>query len=243
MSPELGLVVFVTLLWGPTALWLGYRAFRVHRGNSFRSSSLASEPKYGSQSSPDELGALVDRDGFWVCWSCRSLNRREASHCYGCQAAMVSVGQQVPGEPPVRRMVPVMAEGIARSFEGAPWTTVAIAATENDLPAPEIFVRDPVPVLSSAPREAPVVVPVCPFLGLRDDPSTRCDFPDPRNLCHAASTRGATLFAFPRQFVTGKAGSVRAQPIDAELQKSTCLTATHERCARYPAVEAAAASR
>ena len=101
VSTELGLVLLVTLLWGPTALWLGYRAIRGHRGRLSGSSGVAFEPMRSSQPSLDEIEALVARDRFWVCWTCRSLNRREARVCYGCQAAMGSAGGQTPGELPV----------------------------------------------------------------------------------------------------------------------------------------------
>jgi hypothetical protein len=221
MSPELGIALFVTLIWGPTLLWVGYRTLRGHRGPN----------------------------GFWVCGTCRSLNRREANRCYGCRTAMSSAVRQAPGELQdpgellVSRGVPVMADGIARSSGEAAGTTVTLATPRNASPAPEILVRDPERVLSAAPREAPVGVPVCPFLGFKSDPSTRCDFPDPRNLCHATSERGAMSLAPTRRFVTGIAGARRPQPIGAEHQKSRCLTATHGQCARYPAVELVAANR
>jgi hypothetical protein len=136
-----------------------------------------------------------------------------------------------------------MADGIARPSGEAAGTTVAPATPRNAPPAPEIAVRAPEHVLSAAPPEAPAGVPVCPFLGFRNDPSTRYDFPDPANLCHATSERGATSVASPRRFVTSMAGTRRSQPIGVEHQKSRCLTAAHKQCARYPAVEVVAAIR
>ena len=243
MSPELGFALFVTLLYGPTALWLGYRALRQYRGRLPEPFNAESKPMRRSQLAPDEVEALVGSDEFWVCGTCRSLNRREANRCYGCRTAKGSAGRQAPGELPVSRGVPVMADGIARSSGEAAGTTVALATPRDAPPAPEIRVRAPEHVLSAAPPEALAGVPVCPFLGFRDDPSTRYDFPDPGNLCHATSERGATSVASPRRFGTRMAGTRRSQPIDAEHQKSRCLTAAHEQCARYPAVEVVAASR
>lgn len=243
MSPELGFLLFVTLLWGPTALWLGYRSLRGHRGRLPGPFDGVSEPMRSSQLEPDQPAALVGSDGFWVCGTCSSLNRREANRCYGCQAAKGSPGRQAPNELLVSPGVPVMADGIARPSGKAAGTTVALATPRNAPPVPEILVRAPEHVLSAAPPEAAAGVPVCPFLGLGDDPSTRYDFPDPRNRCYATLERGATSMGSRRRFVTGMAGTRRPQPIGAEHQKSRCLTAAHGQCARYPAVEVVAANR
>jgi hypothetical protein len=268
MSLE-GIALVVTLFWGLTALWLAYRTPRGHRGRhpleSFTESS----------------------DGLWLCGTCLSLNRRDVNLCYNCRKGKGFSGRQTPGELPVSRGVPVMAEGIAgrqtpgelpvsrgvpvmaegiagRQAPGelpvsrrvpvmaegsagssgeAAWTTVAPATPRNAPQAPEILVRAPEHRLSAAVLGAPQSVPVCPFLGFRDDPSTRYDFPDPANLCHATSGRGTTSLASPRRFVTGVAGTRRPQPIAAQHQKSHCLTAAHKQCARYPAVEVVAAKR
>jgi hypothetical protein len=233
----------VALLLGLAALWLSNRALRADRTRLTGSSSVAPEPKRSSRPSPQELAALVGQDGFWICLTCHSVNRREANRCYSCRAAKGSAGPPAPAALPVSRRVPVMAKGKARSVDHPVATTVVPAATGTAHPASAVLVRDPEPASPEAPRQAASGVSVCPFLGFRDDPSTRCDFPDSRNHCHATSKRGATLFASPRQFVTGKAGRVRSQPIDAEHQKSTCLSATYEQCARYPAVLAGAAPR
>jgi len=236
MSPEMG-VLFVALLWGPTALWLVYRTLRGHRGR-------LSGPFSRSQLAPDELEASVDSDGFWACGTCSSLNRGEANRCYSCRTAKGSAGRQAPSELPVSPGVPVMADSVARSSRELPvspgvpvmaasaarssgevaGTTLALATPRNAPPVSEVHVRAPEKVLSAAPSEAPGGVPVCPFLGLRKDPSTRYDFPDPGNSCRAAGAR-------------------RPQPISVEHQKSRCLTAAHEPCARYVAVEMVAANR
>jgi hypothetical protein len=244
MNPEFGVVLIVALLWGPTALWLTYSTIRGHRGQHDSGPFTAvSEPMRSLQLAPDELEALVDLDGFWVCGTCRSLNRREGNRCYSCRTAKGIAGRQAPGQLPVSRGVPVMAEGIARSSGAATGTTVAIAPRRNAPSAPETHVPAPGHLLSTALLEAPAGAPVCPFLGWRDDPSTRYDYPDPANLCHATSERGATSVASPRRILTGVAGTRRSSPIGLGHQESHCLTAAHEQCARYPAVEVVAANR
>jgi len=346
------------------ALWLSRRALRRHRERLSGSSSAASEPKRNAVSSPQVVAAYVGQDEFWVCWSCRSLNRREAGKCYRCHTAMGSARPPAPASPPARRRVPVMAEGIARSPAGAGATPMGLAATARVVtgkqamvaidvatpraiprysvplsPAPQpkavplsapvavspavpvaapvavspavpvaapvpvapvvpreavpvavaapvaspvpvaatpvaspvpvaatpvaspapvtpaapavapvsvappvpmaaAPVASPVPVASPAPRQAVESVSVCPFLGFRDDPSTRYEFPDAANLCHAASERGSAPPASSRRFGIGKASTVRSQPIDLEHQKTRCLSAMHEQCSRYPAVKA-----
>ena len=374
------------------ALWLSRRALRRHRERLSGSSSAASEPKRNAVSSPQVVAAYVGQDEFWVCWSCRSLNRREAGKCYRCHTAMGSARPPAPASPPARRRVPVMAEGIARSPAGAGATPMGLAATARVVtgkqamvaidvatpraiprysvplsPAPQpkavplsapvavspavpvaapvavspavsvaapvavspavpvaapvavspavpvaapvpvapvvpreavpvavaapvaspvpvaatpvaspvpvaatpvaspapvtpaapavapvsvappvpmaaAPVASPVPVASPAPRQAVESVSVCPFLGFRDDPSTRYEFPDAANLCHAASERGSAPPASSRRFGIGKASTVRAQPIDLEHQKTRCLSAMHEQCSRYPAVKASGTS-
>jgi len=249
MSPELGFLLFLALLWGPTALWLVFRTIRGNRGRLPR-------PFDRSQLAPGELDAPVGSDGFWACGTCRSLNRSGASRCYRCRMAKGSAGRQAPGELPVGPGIPVMAEGIARPSGELPVgpgipvmaeviarssgelpvaTTVALATRGNGPPAPETFVHAPEHVLSAAPTEPAVGVPVCPFLGFWDGPAARFDFPTPGHFCHATAGRSATPLAFLRRFVPGMAGTGRPQPIAAEHQKSWCLAAAHQRCARYPA--------
>ena len=246
MSPE-GIALIVTVFCGLTALWLAYRTARGRRGQhpieSFTEGS----------------------NGLWLCGTCLSLNRRDMNFCYNCRRAKGFASGQTPGELPVSRGVPVMAEGIAggqtpgelpvsravpvmaggspgSSVEDA-GTNVAPATPRNPPPAPEILVRAPEHLLSAAVVGAPPSVPVCPFLGFRDDPSTRYDFPDPANLCHATSQQGTMAAASARRIPTGGGDHRRPQPIDPEHQKSRCLTAAHGMCARYPGVEVVAATR
>ena len=255
MSLELG-VLFAALLWGPTALWLVYRTLRGRQGR-------LSGPFSRSQLAPDELEALVGSDGFWACGTCRSLNRGEANRCYSCRTGKGSAGRPAPRELPVSPGVPVMAEGTARSSRelpvspgvpvmaegtanssgGAARTAVALATPRDAPPALEILVHAPEHAFSAAPPEASVGVPVCPHLGWRNDSYTRSDFPDPRNVCHATSERGAASVASIRRVVASMGGTKRSQPIVVEHQKSHCLTAAHKQCARYPADEVVAASR
>ena len=257
-------LLFVSLLWGPTALWLVYRSLRGPRGRLRETFTTVSEPMRSSQLAPDEPEALLGLDGYWVCETCRSLNHPEVNRCYGCRTAKGSAGRQaagelpvtrgVPvmaegslgrqaaGELPVTRGVPVMAEGIARSSDEAAGMTVDPATPRDAPPAPAILVRAPEHAWSAAPPEAPAGVTVCPFLGFRDDPSTRYDFPDPANFCHATSERRAASVASPRRFVASMGGTRRPEPIGVEHQKSRCLTAAHEQCARHPAAKVVAAN-
>jgi hypothetical protein len=258
MSPELGFALFLTLLWGPTALWLAYRAIRGRRNQRSESFNVASETVTSptlAPGRPEELAA----QGFWVCGACRSLNRREAKRCYSCKATPGSTAQPSPAQQPVGGMVavmaeavpvkadmvpvmaeavPVMATSVARSSVEPARTTPALATRQTD-PVPDGLADEPAPVLIAASLAAPAGPPVCPYLGFKSDPSTRCDYPDPRNQCHAASGRGATSFTLPR-FIPGKAGTGRPQEITGSHQQSHCLTAAHEACARYPAVQAPA---
>ena len=243
MSPELGITLFVTLLYAPTALWLVYRTLRGPRLRVHEPFNGVSEPLPRSELAPDEPEMLVSADGSWVCGPCRSLNRRQASRCYSCRAEKGAPGGQAPGALPVSNWVPVMADGIARTSGEAAVTAVAPALPGNAPGAPEILVHAPGHVVSAVPPSAPAGLAVCPFLGFRDDPSTRYDFPDPANLCHASSEPGATPEASPRRFVGRMPGTGRSQPIGAEHQASVCLTPMLEACARYAAVAVVAASR
>jgi hypothetical protein len=230
MSAELG-VLFVALLWGPTALWLVYRTLRGRQGR-------LSGPFSRSQLAPDELEALVGSDGFWACGTCRSLNRGEANRCYSCRTAKGSAGRPAPRELPVSPGVPVMAEGTARSSRELPVspgvpvmaegtarssreaarTTAAVATPRSAPPALEVLIRAPELEWSAVPPWALAGAPACPFLGWRNDPTTRSDFPDPRNLCHATSERGAASVASPRRVVASMGGTRRSQPIAVEHQ-------------------------
>ena len=251
MSPEVGFALFLTLLWGPTALWLGYRAIREHRSHRSGSFSMASETV--SRSLPESIapdGLLAQ--GFWVCGACRSVNRRGVKRCYGCKMAMESTGQPGSGSQPVPqpvgRMVPVMAEAIAVPVGGTSRATAPAATPWSNPAVFHVLTSDPVLesnsglVVAAVPHEVPAVLPVCPFLGFKSDPSTRCDFADPRNFCHATSARGAASLASPRRLLPGKAGTTRPQEIGASQQGSLCLTTAHEQCARYPATQTVAAS-
>ena len=264
MSPELGIALIVTLLGGPTALWITFsRLHGYRRRHPSESSASVPEPVRSSQLTPAEFEALVGSDGLWVCGTCRSLNRREANRCYSCRTRKGMAGRQAPREPAVSRGVPVMAQDLARSSRepavsrGVPvmaqdlarssreaaGTPVAIATARSALPGPEVRVPAPEHVLFAGPPEASAGPPVCPFLGWRADPSTRYDFPDPGNRCHATSERGVMSVASPRQILTGMVGTERAQPISVRYQESRCLTAAHNECARYPAAEGVATSR
>ena len=141
MSPEAGIALVVTLLWGPTALWLLYRAVRGHqRPHSFGPFASPSESTSRDHRPPAELEALVEADGLWACGACRSLNRREASRCYSCRSAKGIADRQASTERPVSPGVPVMAESVARSSgdlpvsPGVPVMAESVARSSGDLP-------------------------------------------------------------------------------------------------------------
>ena len=71
--------------------------------------------------------------------------------------------------------------------------------TLNELPA-------------SGPAPDPATDPVCPFLGMVDDPATHFVFPSSAQRCHAGS---------------------RPSAVDAAKQGRDCLTAAHVSCSRY----------
>lgn len=293
MSPELGFLLFVALLWGPTALWVLYRAAVSPRNR-------VSNETYGriaaESAVPAPASAPPDFEEFWACASCRSLNRREAKRCYSCRAQRSAPPSDAAEGPAVTTWVPVMAPGltpspppgrepVAATVTAAPARTPparspvapAAAMPARDRRAP---VNSPPPVRaveagspaaspagvavaaapavavasvttlerSSAPQDAPAstsetepdaagaatVPEVCPFLGLRDDPSTRLDFPDSRNACHAAS--GLRSGGEHRRPGTARLRSGKARAIEPDHQATHCLAATHLVCPRYPAV-------
>ena len=221
MNVELLLVLFVALLYGPTVLWLVFRTLRGHRRRLPESG--VSERMRSSQLAPGEGASLDDPDAFWACGGCRSLNRRESNRCYSCRMAKDSASRQAPGQQTVSGWVPVMADDIAGSTGVAVGTTVIPPAPWNAPEMPEVSGGAPEQLTVAAGSEAPAGAPVCPFLGLRNDPSTRYDFPDPGNSCRPT-------------------GATRSQPIDLGHQQSRCLTVAHAQCARYRAVEVVVAA-
>ena len=221
MNVELLLVLFVALLYGPTVLWLVFRTLRGHRRRL--PESIVSERMRSSQLAPGDGESLDDPDAFWACGSCRSLNRRESNRCYSCRMAKDSASREAPGKRSADGWVPVMADDIAGSTGVAVGTTVIPPPPWNAPKMPEAPVGAPEPLTVAARPEAPAGATVCPFLGLRNDPSTRYDFPDPGNSCRPT-------------------GATRSQPIDLEHQQSRCLTAAHTQCARYRAVEVVVAA-
>jgi hypothetical protein len=237
MSPELGGVLLIAILYGPIAVWLIYRAFRGPRVRFDQPFNAVSEPVGSLQLAPDELVTPVASEGFWLCGSCSSLNRRGANRCYACRTRKGFAGEQAPGELRVSSGVPGMADGIARSSGEIMATSAAPAPQWVSPQASERLVRTAEHARSAVPPLAPPGVLVCPLLGFSFDPATRYDFPDPRNCCHAVPGRDDMPVAFARRFVNGVTGAGRAQPISVEDQEARCLTRAHEQCARYLAVE------
>ena len=263
MSPELGFALFLTLLWGPTALWLAYHAVRGRRSRRSESFKVASDTVPNSSVETARPEALVAQ-GFWACGACHSLNRPTAKRCYSCKTVAGPTGQPAPAQQPVGGMVAVMVEAVPAKADMVPVMAEAVpmmaasvaqrpgeaaratqaqATRRTDAPVMAALAVDPTPVMIAAPPALPIGPPVCPFLGFRDDPSTRCDYPDPRNQCHATSGRGPTSSASRRQILPGGVGTKRSREIDASHQRSLCLTAGHEACPRYPADKRLVANR
>ncbi len=93
----------------------------------------------------------------------------------------------------------------------------------------------PTPVASPVTLPAAAVPPragsaVCPFVGLDGDPSTWFDFPDPDNQCHAVQPDDGTLLASVLRRVGARSS---ARLLDAETQRSRCLTTAHRECSRF----------
>jgi len=250
MSPELGFVLFVTLLWGPTALWLLFRTIRGLRASLDQPFAGLSDPTRSPKFAVAQPDAQNGLDGSWFCGSCRSLNRREADRCYRCRTMKDVTDEPAPGDQPVGPGIPVMAAGVAPSTGDQPVgpgipvmaAGVAPAIPGSAPPASETPPPTTGSVVSAASSLALAGAAICPFLGFRDDPSTRYDFPDPANLCHATAERGISSVSSRRPSVIGLPGTRKPQPIGVEHQESRCLTAEHEQCARYPAREAVTAN-
>ena len=251
MSHELGLALLVALLWGPTAIWLVYRAMRSHQGRLSRSITDGSEATRSAQTAADPVETLIGPEHFWVCETCHSLNRREAKRCYGCLAAREDTPRHAPSsqaangwDPPATAgSSPAVPRGTGEATRGADGMAGGAstpAALTSGPPAPERPAAAAQPTAPEALRALPDGLTICPFLGLRQDPSTRYDFPDPRSFCHSPAGHETGSMAPLRRFVAGVTGANQAAPISMEHQRSSCLTAMHVQCARFPADRTAA---
>ena len=129
MSLEAAAIIFA-LLWGPTVLWLIFRAVRGPTGGTRE--SFAGEPAVQrTEQLPLEAG--IRRD-YWICKDCRSVNHLGAMHCYSCGI------EREPVEPvaadPVRAgngWVPVMDQSLVRP-SGEPVPMTRLQPTSNTLP-------------------------------------------------------------------------------------------------------------
>ena len=257
MSLEAGALI-VALLWGPTLLYL---VFRAARGPANR----GPDPFAGgghTDASASEPGTIL---GYWVCRWCRSANRLADGRCYGCRAERVVADLLAPAPVPVPAPNPATAD---MQPAGNGWVPVMQAATRTAVFAdvmghsnPAVAGADPdgspaglepavaappatatrarrrarstrvaataseaalladasmpasaaaaavvvaTPVADVGRQPSPSAPPVCPFLGLKGDPATRCDYPDERNQCHA-----------------GPAGDAKALPVLQRLRPGT----------------------
>jgi hypothetical protein len=293
MSIEAAALIFA-LLWGPTLVWLIFRA--VSGPGSRRPDSFADGHAPGQSSSLGPEALLLE---YWVCKDCRSVNHQGANHCYSCGHDRAPVEHVPPVRPltpdpllsgnswvpvmdaapdqhatqhtaaTVRRMSnghtlnpvdpvlapePVPAAAVAakaaratkrprsaRRGGATPATAIADAsvAAHTAGAAPVLIAAADVETAPRTRRQAPASAPpVCPYLGFKDDPATRCDYPDTRNVCHAAAASAASSRLSARRLVRGGG----AMPISPDHQVSLCLTTTHQQCERYPDAAAAEGS-
>jgi hypothetical protein len=192
MSSELTLALVVALLWGPTAAWLAIRVMRMSRDAPAPRPIVVSAESPVAHGPAEDAGARLAQAGYWICEACRSLNRPQAEHCYGCQAARPGVEAAGPRDPDATQS-PARAEP----------ETPAVSAAK----APA---RQRRPKTPAAPSVATPPLAACPLLGLPQDRSTRYDFPSPGNVCHAAPVGGVRAWR-QRRFVAAMAGR-RAAP-------------------------------
>ena len=142
---------------------------------------------------------------------------------------------------PVATTAPAPVASTAPVAVMAPVAVAPAATLSGDPSGPAANAAHADLVLTTAVRDVSTGVPVCPFLGFKNDPSTRCDYADPRNFCHAASARGSSMASAKRR-IPGTSGSSRPRELGASQQTSLCLSPAHDQCERYPATQAVAAS-
>jgi hypothetical protein len=144
MSLEAAAVI-LALLWGPTALWLIFRAVRGQTGGT-RESFVREPARLQTEQAPLEA---VIRNEYWICRDCRSVNHLGAMQCYACGI------KRPPPEPVAPDLAPTgngwvatMDSGVGRrTTEPVPVTRLqASSAVPPDRPA-----ATPVPDLAPDP--------------------------------------------------------------------------------------------
>lgn len=104
MNSEIALVVIVVLLWGPTAAWLIYRSTRSQpESPSFKAADMDRQP-----AGLNVIASTLLEGGYWVCRSCRSVNRPDTVRCYNCRAESGATPIPQPVGDAERPMVAVM---------------------------------------------------------------------------------------------------------------------------------------
>ena len=130
MSLEAAAVI-LALLWGPTALWLIFRAVRGPATGTRE--SFAREPaQIRTEQRP--LDAVI-RNEYWICKDCRSVNHLGATQCYSC-----GIKRPPPPEPVAPAPTPastgwvaVMDPAVGRR-PSEPVALVQVQETSRDLP-------------------------------------------------------------------------------------------------------------
>lgn len=152
ISPELGFLLFLALLWGPTALWLIVRAARGPRSRA----EGTFDTTLRSAASTQALAEVAPDDAvFWICAACRSVNRPQAGRCYSCRARKGAPPLVAADGPAGSPGVPVMAQDVARSA-AMPLAVTGVSATTGPAPAAIPIVAEPVAV---GPGRGPATVP------------------------------------------------------------------------------------
>ena len=138
MSPEAAAII-LALLWGPTALWLIFRAVRGPTGGT-RESFTREPARRRTEQLPLEA---VIRNEYWICKDCRSVNHLGAMQCYAC-------GIKRPPPEPVAPEPALTGNGWVAVMD----PTVARRTTE---PVPVTRLQ---PTTSARPPDPPVAVPM-----------------------------------------------------------------------------------
>jgi hypothetical protein len=144
MSLEAAAII-LALLWGPTALWLIFRALRGQTGGT-RESFVREPARLQTVQAPLEA---VIRNEYWICKDCRSVNHLGAMQCYACGIKRPPPQPVAPHPTPTGNgWVATMDPGVGRRTpEPVPVTRLQPSSAV----APDRPVATPVPELAAEP--------------------------------------------------------------------------------------------
>ena len=138
MSLEAAAVI-LGLLWGPTALWLIYRAVRGPTAGT-REAFARAPARPRTEQGP--LDAVL-RNEYWICRDCRSVNHLGAMQCYSC-------GLKRPQPEPVAPEPAATPNG---------WVAVMDPAVGRRTSEPAVRTRAQ-PISSALPPDPPPAAPM-----------------------------------------------------------------------------------